>query len=62
VIVRQGFDVIGGARFDINRFTADTVVALQAADAARAAERAAADTTPEATEPRAAVNLVKRNN
>ncbi|WP_291207488.1 serine hydrolase [Hyphomonas sp.] len=43
VIVRQGFDVIGGAQFDISRFTADLVTALNAADAARAVERAAAD-------------------
>jgi CubicO group peptidase (beta-lactamase class C family) len=43
VIVRQGFDVIGGAQFDINRFTADLVVALNAADASRAVERAASD-------------------
>ena len=43
VIVRQGFDVIGGAQFDINRFTADIVTALNAADAARAAEQAAAE-------------------
>jgi hypothetical protein len=41
--VRQAFDVIGGAQFDINRFTADVVTALNAADAARATERAAAD-------------------
>lgn len=43
VIVRQGFDVIGGGQFDINRFTADLVAALQAADSVRAEERAAAD-------------------
>ena len=43
VIVRQGFDVIGGAQFDINRFTADIVTALNAADAARATEQAAAE-------------------
>jgi CubicO group peptidase (beta-lactamase class C family) len=43
VVVRQAFDVIGGAQFDINRFTADVVTALNAADAARATERAAAD-------------------
>lgn len=40
VIVRQGFDVIGGARFDMDRFTGDVVAALQAADATRAAEAA----------------------
>jgi len=43
VIVRQGFDVIGGAQFDIERFTADLVTALQAADAVRASERASAE-------------------
>lgn len=43
VIVRQGFDVIGGAQFDINRFTAEIVTALNAADAARAAEQAATE-------------------
>lgn len=32
VVVRQGFDVIGGARFDINRFTLDVTRAIQAAD------------------------------
>ena len=32
VIVRRGFDVIGGARFDINSFTRDTLMALQAAE------------------------------
>jgi CubicO group peptidase (beta-lactamase class C family) len=40
VVVRQGFDVIGGARFDINQFTADIVTALSAAGAARAATAA----------------------
>jgi len=43
VVVRQGFDIIGGAQFEISRFTADVVTALNAADAARGAERAAAD-------------------
>ncbi|MEX1250859.1 MAG: serine hydrolase [Hyphomonas sp.] len=43
VIVRQGFDMIGGAQFDINRFTADLVVALNAADASRALDRAASE-------------------
>lgn len=43
VIVRQGFDIIGGAQFDIDRFTADLVTALNAADASRAAEQAASD-------------------
>jgi CubicO group peptidase (beta-lactamase class C family) len=43
VVVRQGFDIIGGAQFDINRFTADLVTALTAADAERAAAEAAAE-------------------
>lgn len=61
VIVRQGFDVIGGARFDINRFTGDAVLALQAADASKAADRAAAEATSEPAEPRPAVKLIQRN-
>lgn len=36
VVVRQGFDVIGGARFDVNRFTLDVTRAIQAADQDRA--------------------------
>ncbi len=43
VVVRQGFDIIGGAQFDIARFTADVVTALNAADAERGAARAAAE-------------------
>ena len=43
VVVRQGFDIIGGAQFDINRFTADLVTALTAADAERTAAEAAAE-------------------
>lgn len=43
VVVRQGFDVIGGAQFEISRFTADVVTALNAADTARGSERAAAE-------------------
>ncbi len=43
VVVRQGFDIIGGAQFEIDRFTADVVTALNAADAERVAERAAAE-------------------
>jgi hypothetical protein len=31
VIVRRGFDVIGGARFNINNFTRDVLMGLQAA-------------------------------
>lgn len=50
VVVRQGFDVIGGAQFDIDRFTADLVTALQAADGARATERAAAEAAEAAAE------------
>ncbi len=37
VIVRRGFDVIGGARFDINAFTRDVLMALQAAEDERQA-------------------------
>ena len=40
VIVRRGYDVIGGARFDINAFTRDVLLSLQAADDARAEEAA----------------------
>ena len=40
VIVRRGFDVIGGARFDINAFTRDVLLSLQAAEDARLAEEA----------------------
>lgn len=58
VVVRQGFDIIGGAQFDINRFTADLVTALTAADAERAAAQAAAEAAAaaeqEAREARAA--------
>jgi hypothetical protein len=43
VIVRQAFDVIGGAQFEIERFTADVVAALNAADAGKALDRAKAD-------------------
>ena len=35
VVVRQGYDTIGGARFDIERFVLDITRALQAADADR---------------------------
>lgn len=35
VVVRQGYDTIGGARFDIERFVLDVTRALQAADADR---------------------------
>lgn len=37
VIVRRGFDVIGGARFDINTFTRDVLMGLQAAEDERQA-------------------------
>ncbi|ABI76418.1 beta-lactamase [Hyphomonas neptunium ATCC 15444] len=36
VVVRQGFDTIGGARFDIDRFVLDVSRAIQAADQDRA--------------------------
>jgi hypothetical protein len=52
VIVRQGFDVIGGASFDIQRFTADVATALTAADAMRDAERAAAEAASAAEQAR----------
>ncbi len=52
VIVRQGFDVIGGASFDIQRFTADVATALTAADAMRDAERAAAEAVSAAEQAR----------
>lgn len=42
VIVRQGFDVVGGGRFDIGRFTGDALTALALAEAERASERDAA--------------------
>ncbi|MCA8893053.1 MAG: serine hydrolase [Hyphomonas sp.] len=51
VIVRRGFDVIGGARFNINNFTRDVLMALQAAEDERsavAATRAAAEAEIEA--------------
>jgi len=35
VIVRQGYDTIGGARFDIDRFVLDVTRAIEAADADR---------------------------
>lgn len=35
VVVRQGYDSIGGARFDIDRFVLDITRAIQAADADR---------------------------
>ncbi|MCA8899729.1 MAG: serine hydrolase [Hyphomonas sp.] len=37
VIVRRGFDTIGGARFDVNSFTRDVLLALQAAEDERQA-------------------------
>ncbi len=43
VIVRRGFDVIGGARFNINNFTRDVLMALQAAEDERAAVQAQRD-------------------
>ena len=41
VIVRQGYDITGGVRFDIERFTQDVTRALLAADEDREAARAA---------------------
>lgn len=52
VIVRRGYDVIGGARFDIYSFTRDVLMALQAAEDTRAeaaAERARIEAEIEAT-------------
>ena len=49
--MRRGFDVIGGARFNINNFTRDVLMALQAAEDERsavAATRAAAEAEIEA--------------
>jgi CubicO group peptidase (beta-lactamase class C family) len=43
VIVRRGFDVIGGARFNINNFTRDVLMGLQAAADERAAVTAQRD-------------------
>jgi CubicO group peptidase (beta-lactamase class C family) len=63
VIVRQGFDIIGGARFDINRFTADIVTALGAAKAERTAaiEAASAAEAAPADAPRERPRLIQRN-
>jgi CubicO group peptidase (beta-lactamase class C family) len=64
VIVRQGFDVIGGARFDINRFTRDVVVALAAAGAERNAAieaASAAEATPAPDPNRERPRLIQRN-
>jgi CubicO group peptidase (beta-lactamase class C family) len=43
VIVRRGYDANGGAKFEINDFTRDVLLALQAADDERAALRAQAE-------------------
>ncbi|MFN7054991.1 serine hydrolase domain-containing protein [Hyphomonas sp.] len=64
VVVRQGHDVIGGARFDINAFTLDVVRALQAADedrlaAAEALRRQAEEENERAATPR--LPLIRRN-
>lgn len=64
VIVRQGFDIIGGARFDINRFTADISVALNAAAAERAASldaASAAEAEPVPPAERERTRLIQRN-
>ena len=52
VIVRRGYDVIGGARFDLGSFTRDILLALQAAEDERQAvidENAAIEAEIEAT-------------
>ena len=43
VIVRRGYDANGGAKFEINDFTRDVLLALQAADNERAAQRTQAE-------------------
>ena len=43
VIVRRGYDANGGAKFEINDFTRDVLLALQAADNERAAQRSQAE-------------------
>ena len=48
VIVRRGYDVNGGARFEINDFTRDVLLALQAADDERAALRLESEAETEA--------------
>jgi CubicO group peptidase (beta-lactamase class C family) len=50
VVVRRGFDTIGGERFDIDRFAKDTLLALQAASDERNAEIAARDAEDAAIE------------
>ena len=47
VTVRRGYDVNGGARFEINDFARDVLLALQAADDERAAQAAAAEVESE---------------
>jgi len=54
VIVRQGHDVIGGARFDINAFALNVTQALEAADRDRGAEEEALRRQAEAENERAA--------
>jgi CubicO group peptidase (beta-lactamase class C family) len=61
VIVRQGFDIIGGAQFEIDRFTADVVTALNAADAERGAERAAAEAAAAEAEVRRSTRIGRLN-
>ena len=43
VIVRRGYDANGGAGFEINDFTRDVLLALQAADDERAWQRSQAE-------------------
>ena len=57
VIVRRGFDVIGGARFDINTFTRDILMGLQAAQD----ERDAAAAQKEAIEAEIEAEIEKRH-
>ena len=57
VIVRRGFDVIGGARFDINAFTRDILMGLQAAQD----ERDAAVARKEAIDAEIEAEIEKRH-
>ncbi|KCZ90707.1 serine hydrolase domain-containing protein [Hyphomonas johnsonii] len=50
IIVRRGYDVNGGARFDINSFTRDVLLGLQAAEDERAAQLATAEAESEEAE------------
>lgn len=64
VIVRQGHDIIGGARFDINAFTRDVTLALAAADRDREEAAEELRRQAEAENERAAARrpgLIRRN-